>query len=159
MEANVTFHVDSIDHVELLVPDRYEAATWYEKVFGLEIVKDLEDWCEPHHGPLMLSSDGGKTMLALLRGEPRAEHPEAGPTLIAFRVTGERFLDFIDRSSTLELAPGETIALSRDDVRNHDHAYSVYFSDPWGNRFAVTTYDVKFVRDMIARPLGKGFDG
>lgn len=159
MLSNEHFRVDSLDHVELLVPDRYEAAAWYQKVFGLEIVKQLESWCEPNHGPLMVSSDGGKTMLALLRGEPQAEHPEAGPTVIAFRVSGEKFLQFIDASSTLELAPGETIALTRDDISNHEHSYSVYFSDPWGNRFCVTTYDVKVVYDATAPPLDRGFAG
>jgi catechol 2,3-dioxygenase-like lactoylglutathione lyase family enzyme len=30
-----TFRVDGIDHVELSVPDRYDAAEWYNEVLGL----------------------------------------------------------------------------------------------------------------------------
>lgn len=34
------FKVLQIDHVELFVPDRYEAARWYERVLGLEPVPE-----------------------------------------------------------------------------------------------------------------------
>jgi catechol 2,3-dioxygenase-like lactoylglutathione lyase family enzyme len=159
MSANKAFRVGALDHVELLVPDRYEAAAWYEKVFGLEIVKAYEDWCEPNRGPLMVSSDGGQTMLALYRGEPQAENAEAGRRLVAFRVSGAQFLAFLDRAATVDLADGERLDLTRADATDRGHAMSVYLSDPWGNRFAVTTYDVKTVRDALADPLEKGFDG
>ena len=33
-----TFRALQIDHVELFVPDRYEAAGWYQRVLGLEIL-------------------------------------------------------------------------------------------------------------------------
>lgn len=36
----MTFRVEQIDHVELYVPDRYQAADWYHSVLGLEIVTD-----------------------------------------------------------------------------------------------------------------------
>ena len=31
-----------IDHVHIYVLSRYEAAKWYEKIFGLEIIKEFE---------------------------------------------------------------------------------------------------------------------
>ena len=34
------FKVLQIDHVELFVPDRYEAARWYERTLGLQVVPD-----------------------------------------------------------------------------------------------------------------------
>jgi catechol 2,3-dioxygenase-like lactoylglutathione lyase family enzyme len=35
-------HVDRVDHIELYVPDRYEAARLYEEIFGFEVRKELE---------------------------------------------------------------------------------------------------------------------
>ena len=34
-----TFRVLQIDHVELFVPDRQEAADWYCRVLGLQVVQ------------------------------------------------------------------------------------------------------------------------
>ena len=36
------FSVDQIDHVELFVPDRYEAAKWYDEILGIKIDEKLE---------------------------------------------------------------------------------------------------------------------
>ena len=32
------FRVLQLDHVELFVPDRHEAAEWYKRILGLEIM-------------------------------------------------------------------------------------------------------------------------
>lgn len=53
--------VDQIDHVELFVPDRHQAAEWYRRVLGLKVVPDDEQWADDPQGPLMISSDGGST--------------------------------------------------------------------------------------------------
>lgn len=37
-----SFKVQQIDHVELFVPDRYEAAKGYEQILGLEIIPEFE---------------------------------------------------------------------------------------------------------------------
>lgn len=36
------YHIQQLDDVELFVPDRYEAASRYEKVLGLSILSDYE---------------------------------------------------------------------------------------------------------------------
>ena len=36
------FQVEQIDHVELFVPERRAAAQWYESVFGLRVLQELE---------------------------------------------------------------------------------------------------------------------
>ena len=131
----------SVDHIELFMPDRYEASAWYEKVLGLGIVRGLEEWALPEGGPLMVSGDGGATKLALFEGEARGSRETAGHHRVAFRVDGASFLRFLEG---LEQAPvyddegRETTALR---VIDFDRAYSVYFCDPWGNRFEVTTYE------------------
>ena len=60
-----SFRVDQVDHVELFVPDRKEAARWYGRVLGLVVVPEYESWAQDVQGPLMISSDGGSTKLAL----------------------------------------------------------------------------------------------
>jgi catechol 2,3-dioxygenase-like lactoylglutathione lyase family enzyme len=37
-----TFRVLQIDHVELFVADRYEAAEWYRRILGLHIIPKFE---------------------------------------------------------------------------------------------------------------------
>src|SRR5918993_6010989 len=96
------FKVLQIDHVELFVPDRYDAAKWYERVLGLQIVAECEPWAVAG-GPLMISSDGGSTKLALFEGQPAASGPTAAFRRVAFRVNAGGFADFIRRLPDLAL--------------------------------------------------------
>jgi len=143
------FRVDQIDHVELFVPDRYEAAKWYERVFGLAIVRDFEHWAKYDTGPLMISSDGGSTKLALFTGTPQGERVTAGFHLVAFRVSGDGFLAFLDRLASLALIDHLGRDVTRDLVSDHGQAFSIYFNDPWGHRFEITTYDHEAIRKTI----------
>ena len=68
----------TLDHVELFVPDRAQAAEWYARAFGCRPVPGSEHWAAHPQGPLMLSPDGGRTKLALFAGEPQGSHPTAG---------------------------------------------------------------------------------
>ena len=72
------FKVLQIDHVELFVPDRYDAAKWYARVLGLQIVPECEPWAAGG-GPLMISSDGGSTSFG-------DTWPESSPTTNARRI-------------------------------------------------------------------------
>lgn len=135
---------DGIDHVELLVPDREAAARWYGETLGLEPVEGFEDWATGD-GPLMLSSDGGATKLALFEGEPPPGGEPAGFTRVAFRIDGPGFLAFVDR---LDDAPGVEHA-GRADVVDHDRSFSVYFTDPDGHRLEVTTYEYEYVDENL----------
>ncbi len=130
----------SVDHVELFVPDRKEAAEWYERVFGLIPVPEYEAWVE--EGPLMLSGDDGETMLALFEGEPTGDGEPTGYRRVAFRVDGETFDAFVDSLSDLPVPDGDGEPIGPEDVVDHDLSHSVYFRDPYGNPFEVTTYEV-----------------
>jgi catechol 2,3-dioxygenase-like lactoylglutathione lyase family enzyme len=63
--------VTQIDHVELEVPDRYAAASWYHTILGFEICREYESWAGATYGPLMISTDGGETKLALFEGQSK----------------------------------------------------------------------------------------
>lgn len=125
------FKVLQIDHVELFVPDQYDAAKWYERVLGLQIVPECEPWAVGG-GPLMISSDGGSTKLALFEGQPAAAGPTAAFRRVAFRVTAAGFAEFLERNPDL---------VTKQSVVDHQQAFSIYFNDPYGHQLEVTTYE------------------
>lgn len=144
------FKVDQIDHVELFVPDRHEAARWYERTLGLVVLPQHEGWAANPEGPLMISSDGGRTMLALFQGEPRGDSPTAGFHLVAFRVDGPNFLSFLEHVKTNPVHDDEDGEVHSLTPKDHGKAFSVYFNDPWGHRLEVTTYEAGWVRERVA---------
>jgi catechol 2,3-dioxygenase-like lactoylglutathione lyase family enzyme len=89
----------------------------------------------------MISPDGGRTKLALFVGEPQAGRPTAGFHRIAFRLSGEAWLAFTARLAELLREEG-----AEPRVIDHGGAWSVYFSDPFGHRLEVTTYEADVVR-------------
>lgn len=134
-----------IDHVELFVPDRYEAAKWYEAALGLKILREHDDWAAHPAGPLMISSDGGHTKLALFTGTPRGNRETAGHHRVAFRATGQQFLRFLDHLEQFPIFDEAEQRVTRRRVGDHGKAFSIYFCDPYGHRYEVTTYDYDYV--------------
>jgi catechol 2,3-dioxygenase-like lactoylglutathione lyase family enzyme len=132
----------TLDHVELFVPDRAQAAEWYGRVLGCRPVAGTEEWASHPQGPLMLSPDGGRTKLALFAGEPQRSRPTAGFHRVAFRLSGQEWLAFVERLPQLGLQEGPRGAR----VVDHTGAWSVYFTDPFGHHLEVTTYDAELVR-------------
>jgi hypothetical protein len=92
-------------------------------------------------GPLMISSDGGSTKLALFAGHPVPGGSKAAFHRVAFRVTGSGFAEFLQRLPDLRLTNSRQQALTTEAVVDHQQAYSIYFVDPWGHLLEVTTYD------------------
>jgi len=135
--------VEQLDHVELIVPDRDEAAEWYERVLGLEICHEYQQWADRDGGPVMISGDGGKTKLAVFEGQNDQPHESGGHGYhrVAFRVDGASFLQFVTRIEELPITDDDGRKVGLDDVVDHELAFSIYFSDPYGNRLEVTTYD------------------
>jgi catechol 2,3-dioxygenase-like lactoylglutathione lyase family enzyme len=136
------FCVQQIDHVEVLVPDREEAAAWYERLLGLSKVPRAASWAGDPDGPLMISSDGGQTIVALFRGAPQGAAPPIGFSRLAFRVNAASFLMFVARWEHVGV-PESGVPLR---IRDHATAFSVYFTDPYGNALELTTYDHEDVR-------------
>ncbi|WP_331236018.1 VOC family protein [Natronorarus salvus] len=130
----------SIDHVELFVPDREEAAAWYEATLGLTPAPELEAWAAD--GPLMLSGDDGATLLAVFEGEPTGDREPTGYRRVAFRVDRETFRSFVDSLPALPVSDADGEPIRHEDVVDHDLSHSIYFTDPYGNPFEVTTYEV-----------------
>jgi len=144
-----SFRVLQIDHVELCVPDRHEAAAWYQRILGLEVVPEYQEWAANQGGPLMISSDDGNTKLALFEGEPQASRPVAGFHRVAFRVNAGGFMDFLQRLTDRPLKDDQGRPVTSDSVADHHKAYSVYFSDPYGHQLEVTTYEYEATRAAL----------
>ena len=134
------FSVDQIDHVELFVPDRREAAAWYARVLGLTVVPEYEHWADDPKGPLMISSDSGSTKLALFEGRPQGDRETAGYHRVAFRVSEADFEVFLERLDELTLTDHRDRTVTRDLVADHGQAMSLYSNDPYGHRLELTTY-------------------
>lgn len=143
------FCVKQLDHVEVQVRDRYAAAEWFKRVLGLEIVPEFEVWAEDPDGPLMIATPEGNTKVALFTGEPQGEHPQIGSILVAFGVDGDGFLAFLDHIQTVKVLNDKKERVTHQHVKNHTLAYSIYFCDPDGNHYEVTTYDVATVRAKL----------
>ncbi len=128
------------DHIELFVPDTAAAAAWYREWLGFEPMPEHADWAES--GPLMLTCDRGQTMLALFFGDPLGREKPKGWRRLALRASATEFVGFLRRfheSGQKMIGPSD-----------HDKAWSVYFSDPWGNLLEVTTYDYKAVIPLLS---------
>ena len=141
----------TIDHVELFVPDRQEAAAWYDRVLGLRVMTAYVFWADDPRGPLMISSDGGQTKLALFQGTPQGTRDTAGFHRVAFRVGAPEFNDFLSRLADLALVNHLGQSVTRSDVVDHRAAFSIYFCDPFGHRLELTTYDHERLKELLGR--------
>ena len=128
-----------LDHVELLVPDRESAVAWYARWLGFEVMPEHLDWAET--GPVMMTNDGGKTMLALFVGTGQQNQTDRGWRRLAFRAEPAAWWAFMHRYRE----SGQAI----EGPVDYQKAWSVYFDDPWGNRLELTTYDCEAVAKLI----------
>jgi catechol 2,3-dioxygenase-like lactoylglutathione lyase family enzyme len=129
-----------LDHIELFVPDPLEAVNWYHKSLGFKILPAHYHWFE-EGGPLMISNDDGKTMIALFKGESQGKLPVVGFRRVAFRVSAQSFIEFIQSSENWRGQP-----LDKSNLEDHDQSISVYFADPYGNLLEVTSYEPQKIR-------------
>ena len=130
------------------MPNRFEAAKWYGAVLGLEILSAHEDWAT-EGGPLMISSDSGNTMIALFEGQPQGSEAVIGIRRIAFRVDGAGFIAFCERLEKIAVHGQGGNRISSADVVDHQKAFSIYFCDPYGNPYEITTYDYNHVHQNL----------
>jgi catechol 2,3-dioxygenase-like lactoylglutathione lyase family enzyme len=136
------FQVAQIDHVELFVPDRFAAAAWYGRTLGMQIVKEFEHWTADPGGPLMIATAEAGAMLALFSGESQKPDSTAGFYRVAFRVSRPEFEAFQSHVRENPVFDEQGAEIRELTVRDHGAALSVYFSDPYGHRLEVTSYNI-----------------
>lgn len=128
----------SLDHVHIIVPNRMEAAKWFAQALDFEPDSQLLQWQDDPEGPLVIRSRDGDARLALFaRATPEAPHDNT----IAFGTSGAAFLRYIARLKAAGVRDGDGPTVSLGSVVDHELAWSIYFQDPWGNRFEITTYE------------------
>lgn len=144
------FKMGTLDHMHLVVSDRYEAARWFQQHLGFEIVAEYEVWAKVTGGPLHISADGGRSGLALFERGPH--HDFRVETSVAFRVDAQQFVVFAEglEASTIRDLDGR--ALRTASVVDHDLCYTFYLQDPYGNQFELDCYDHETVkRDLVEK--------
>jgi len=125
----------SIDHIHVFVANRDAAKIWYDEVLGLTPVANLEFWAKDG-GPLTISDAGGTVHIALFESAPLKCR-----STIALGVGAAEFLVW-KRHLSEKL---ETTLRAED----HEVSWSLYFNDPDGNPYEVTTYDYAVVAHML----------
>lgn len=128
--------IRNVDHIHVFVADRPAAEKWYARVLGFTRIKALEGWAADG-GPLTIQNDAGTVHLALF------ERPaEKCWSTIALGVGAGEFLAWqAHLSQMLDQPPS---------VEDHDLSLSLYFDDPDGNPYEITTYEVQAARSGLA---------
>jgi catechol 2,3-dioxygenase-like lactoylglutathione lyase family enzyme len=151
MSEGRTFRMGRLDHVHIRVPDRAVAAEWYREHLGFEPVEQFDFWAtDVEGGPLQISADGGRTMLALFEaGEHHPMTPQR--TGVAFSVDVETFIDFT-RSLPGEIPGPAGQPLAPNDMIDFDMCWAFDLTDPWGNLYELNCYDYERVRTELVEP-------
>ena len=122
--------LNNIDQIHVYVPKRHKALDWYSSILGLEPIQSLLFWAKS--GPLTIGNDEGSIHIALFEGEPNNNR-----SVIAFNTTGE---DFINWHKNISNALSGSI-----EVDDHSVSFSIYFEDPYGNPYEITSYDYEIL--------------
>ncbi len=142
-----------LDHVHIRVPDRAEAARWYQEHLGFEPVEAFEFWATGFAGgPLQISADGGRTTLALF--EATDDHPmDPQRTGVAFSVDADEFVRFA-RSLPCGIDGPLGRPLVVTDLVDFDLCWAFDLVDPWGNRYELNCYEYDRVRRNLVEADG-----
>ena len=116
-----------IDHVHVYVRDRAAAADWYRTVLGLAPQESLASWAD-EGGPLTLHDRDDTVHLALFERQPQANR-----AVVALRTSAEGFARW---RRHLAAFAGPSVS-----VADHGLSMSLYFCDPDGNPYEITTYE------------------
>ena len=129
---------DRIDHIHVHVGNRNRAEQWYADVMGFRRMPELESWADG--GPLMLQNSSGTVRIALF--ESPASTSRSTTALVA---SPEEFVAW--RRHLVE-------KLKRPvEPEDHRLAWSLYFDDPDGNTWEITSYQHALVATMM-QPVG-----
>jgi catechol 2,3-dioxygenase-like lactoylglutathione lyase family enzyme len=116
-----------VDHVHVFVSDRLAAEDWYRRVLGLVRTPALESWAAGG-GPLTVVDASDRVHLALFE-RPR----QSCRSVVDLGASGAEFLSWLTH---LESALGRKL-----EPVDHELSWSLYFEDPDGNPFELTSYE------------------
>ena len=128
--------VRTIDHVHVYVADRSETEAWYKRVLGFIRSKEYEFWAVDG-GPLTVQNTEGTVHIALFERSPTKTR-----STIALGVGATEYMEW-KRHLVQELAEPPA-------SEDHELSLSLYFTDPDGNPYEITTYEHQAVRRALA---------
>ncbi len=128
-------NLQRIDHVHVFVSDRVAAEVWYGRVMGLRPIPELVFW-SADGGPLTLGNASGSVHVALFEGAMQSCR-----STLALGVGGVEFLAW---QSHLEAVLQRRVA-----PVDHQVSWSLYFTDPDGNPFEITSNDHAVVSALL----------
>jgi catechol-2,3-dioxygenase len=133
--------LEKVDHIHIHVSDRTASEAWYRDTLGLRRTPELAFWASDG-GPLTLANAAGTVHLALF------ERPtESGHSTVAFAVGAAEFMAWQDHlRGALGTAPS---------LEDHTVSWSMYFRDPDGNPYEITSYEYEAVARLM-RDRGRG---
>ena len=134
--------LQAFDHIHVFVTNRVRSEDWYRNVLGLYRTKELEFWAEDG-GPLTIQNTSGSIHVALFE---RAAQPCR--SVIAIRVGASEYLAW-----RVHLDVSLQGQVSEED---HVASRSLYFRDPDGNPYELTTYEIAALNDKTAVTTTRG---
>ena len=132
-------NLQNVDHVHVHVANRAAAQTWYAEVLNFKPIPELEFWATNSSEPLTIANPAGTIRLALFE-----QVLQPCRSTIAFGATATEFLAW--RAHLAQIL-GTPI-----DIFDHEVTWSLYFSDPDGNPFEITTHDYATVARAMQSP-------
>jgi catechol-2,3-dioxygenase len=130
-------NLEGLDHVHIYVVNRSASEQWYAHVLGLHRLPEFEYWVS-ERGPLTVGNASGTVHLALFERPAEECH-----SVVALRTTASEFLAW---RSHLSAVLGHSL-----EAVDHNLSWSLYFTDPDGNPFEITSYDYKQIADALAK--------
>jgi catechol-2,3-dioxygenase len=130
-------NLESLDHIHIYVVNRSRSEEWYARVLGLHRAPEFESWVS-ERGPLTVGNSSGTVYLALFERPAEKCH-----SVVALRTTASEFLAW---RSHLSAALGHSL-----EAVDHNLSWSLYFTDPDGNPFEITSYDYKQIAGALAK--------
>lgn len=120
--------LEKIDHIHIYAPDRLSAEQWYKEVLGFNRVEPLERWFL-EGGPLTIENGG--VHIALFESDTLVN------TTVAFSVDSTNYEEWKAQLGNHGV-----------DFKESDHAlsWSIYFSDPYGNPYEITSYEYEEIK-------------
>ena len=127
-----------IDHIHIRVTDVPKALKWYQRVLAMAPDPRYKHMREGPHGAVMLANANGAVRLAVSEDKSGAANHQGD---IAFVVSGQDFLEWIDQLAGERVTNRDGQTIARDSVRDHRFFCSLSFVDPFGNPFEIVSYD------------------
>jgi catechol-2,3-dioxygenase len=125
-----------VDHVHVFVADRRAAEAWYASVLGMNALPEFRHWAADG-GPLTVADAGGTVHIALFERPTRPHRSTVAlRTSAAGLAAWQRHL-----SETLPQPPS---------LEDHEQSLSLYFADPDGNPYEITSYEAAAARALLA---------